>query len=50
MRYLKLYEHFILESVLTIEEIYTKYYRDIDRNIFDEIVKSDQTQRVSRTK
>jgi hypothetical protein len=48
MRYLKLYEHFILESVLTSDEIYAKYYSDIDRNEFDKIVKSDPTSKSNK--
>ena len=42
MKYIKLYEKFILEY-LNISDIYTKYYSDIDKNTYNKIVKSDPT-------
>lgn len=43
MRYLQNYDNFILEAQQSLETIYTKYYSDIQEDIFYKIVKADPT-------
>ena len=44
MKLLKSLEQLIIES--RVDDIYTKYYNDIPRNIFDRIVKADPKTKV----
>ena len=43
MKHLIYFEDFLIESVLDIDTIYTKYYSSIERNTFNEIVEADPT-------
>lgn len=43
MKRIKDYTTFLLEKFMILDDIYTKYYSNIDRAIFDKIVNSDPT-------
>ncbi len=43
MKHLKVYGDYILESVMSIDDIYNKYYRHISRFIFNELIAKDPT-------
>ncbi len=43
MKHLIYFEDYLAESVLNIDTIYNKYYTNIERDIFDKIIKADPT-------